>query len=199
MAGKCRSEASPAKVRNHDHHQHDDKQPNDCNLTIEGHQVEASQSVRYLGLQIDSKLKFSEHVRLVAAKASKVAQNLAKIMPNISATKTRKRKLVESVVHSVLLYEAPIWSSDMSASGWAALLKVQRRIGLRVASASCTVSGDMVGVITSTAPLDILAKARRDAHESKRNPEPRTNAKWHSRMARQVGQKLKKKIDLHSH
>lgn len=143
---------------------------NEMRIIIGDHQVATCESLKYLGLQLDSKWSFSGHAKAVAEKAGKVAQNLARIMPNISAAKSRKRKLLSNVVHSILLYGAPIWAEDMSKTGWTALLKIQRRICLRVASAYCTVSGDAVGVITGIAPLDLLANERRNMYERKRNP-----------------------------
>jgi len=136
-------------------------------ITIGGYQVTTCEILKYLGLQLDIKWSFSAHTNTVAAKAGKVAQNLNRIMPNISAAKSRKRKLLSNVVHSILLYGAPIWAQDMCKSGWSTLLKIQRRICLRVASAYCTVSSDAVGVITCIAPLDLMAEERRKIYELK--------------------------------
>lgn len=58
----------------------------------------------------------------------------------------------------------------MSATGWATLQNVPRRICLRVASAYCTTSTDAIGVITGIAPLDLLAMERKRIHK-KKNPE----------------------------
>lgn len=77
-------------------------------------------------------------------------------MPNISATKQRKRKLLSNVVNAILLYGAPIWSEDLKA-----MTKVQMRIAHRVASAYRTVSGNAIGVITGIIPLDIQVSQRR--------------------------------------
>lgn len=90
-------------------------------------------------------------------------------MPNISAARQTKRKLLSNVAHSVMLYGAPVWSDKMSAAGWADLLKVQRRICLRVAAAYCTTSREAVLVITGIPPLYLLAKERRQQHEKKKN------------------------------
>ncbi|XP_026821564.1 uncharacterized protein LOC113559968 [Rhopalosiphum maidis] len=138
-------------------------------ITIDGHQVTTRESLKYLGLQPDSKWSFSAHAKAIAAKPGKVVQNLSKIMPNISAAKSRKRKLLSNVVHSILLYGAPIWAQDMSKTGWTTLLKIQRRICLRVASAYCTVSSDAAGVITCIAPLDLMANERRNMYELRGN------------------------------
>lgn len=87
---------------------------NDMCITIDGHQVTTRESLKYLGLQLGSKWLYSAHTKAVAAKTGKVVQNLARIMPNISTAKSRKKKLLSNVVHSILLYGAPIWAQDMS-------------------------------------------------------------------------------------
>lgn len=143
---------------------------NNMIITIDGHQVPNSKSIKYLGLQIDSKWNFSEHAQLVAAKAGRVVQRLARIMPNISAARPTKRKLLSNVAHSILLYGSPIWADDMSATGWSALLKVQRRLCLRVVSAYCTTSMDAISVIAGIVPLDLQARDRKKLHERRRNP-----------------------------
>jgi len=134
---------------------------NDMRIIIDGHLVQTCQSLKYLGIQLDSKWSFSDHAKIVSAKAGKVVQNLSRIMPNISTAKSRKRKLLSNVVHSILMYGAPVWSQDMSKMGWTSLLKTQRRICLRVTSAYCTVSGDAVRVISGIAPLDLMAIERK--------------------------------------
>lgn len=69
-----------------------------------------------------------------------MANNLASILPNISVEKPKKRRLLANVVHSIILYGAPIWAPKMSQKGKRVLAKVQRCVALRVASAYCTVS-----------------------------------------------------------
>jgi len=127
---------------------------NDINITVNGHQVSSTNCIKYLGLHIDPKWNFTEHARIVAAKAGNVVRRLSRIMPNISAVKPTKRKLLSNVVHSVLIYGAPVWAREMSKAGWKELAKVQRCITLRVASAYCTTSTDAVPVITGIPPID---------------------------------------------
>ncbi|KAF0761603.1 Retrovirus-related Pol polyprotein from type-1 retrotransposable element R1, partial [Aphis craccivora] len=106
-------------------------------IIVDGHQVTTCKNLKYLGLQLDSKWSFTEHARVVAAKTGKVVQSLTRIMPNISAVRPTKRKLLSNVAY-IMLYGAPVWTEDMSATGWVVLQKVQRRICLRMASAYCT-------------------------------------------------------------
>jgi len=43
-------------------------------------------------------------------------------------------------------------------------------MSLRVVSAYCTVSGDGAGVIAGIAPLDLLAKERKQMYEKRKHP-----------------------------
>jgi len=144
---------------------------NDINIKINSHQVTPKKCIKYLGVNIDCGWRFTDHAKILAAKASKVVQRLSRIMPNIGGAKPTKRKLLSNMAHSILLYGAPVWAEDMSATGWEELLKVQRRICLRVPSAYCTTSRDEIGVITGIPPLDLFANDRKLKHDTKRNPE----------------------------
>ncbi|XP_022179038.1 uncharacterized protein LOC111039738 [Myzus persicae] len=99
-----------------------------------------------------------------------------KIMLNISAAKSSKKKLLSNVIHSILICGSPVWTQDMSKMGWSALLKIQRRICLRVASAYCTVSSDAVCVISGIVPLDLMAYEREINNERRGNPRRRKAA-----------------------
>jgi len=142
---------------------------NDMSIIVDGHHMPSKNCIKYLGVHIDSKCKFTEHARIVAIRAGNVVMRLARIMPNISAAKQTKRKLLSNVAHSVMLYGAPVWADEMSATGWTELLKVQRRICLRVASGYCTISKEAISVITGIAPINLLAKERKQIHDRKRN------------------------------
>jgi len=156
---------------------------NDVDVTVEGAKVQTSSSIRYLGIQIDSKLNFIEHANIVSAKASAACQKLSRIMPNISAATPRKRKLLGNVVNSLLLFGAPIWANRMSATGKDKMAKVQRKTALRVCSAYCTVSAEAALVVASMPPIDILANERLYIYDNKDDPEA-------TRKAREASQAL---------
>lgn len=145
---------------------------NDMNITLDGHRVSSSSCIKYLGIHIDSKWRFTDHAKTVATKAGKVAQGLSRIMPNISAAKPTKRRLLSNVVHSIMLYGSPFWAQDMNTPGWIELAKVQRRMCLRVASSYRTVSGDAIGVIAGIAPIDLLAKDRNRLYQTRKGMGP---------------------------
>lgn len=153
---------------------------NNMTLNIDGDQIEAGKSLKYLGLQIDAKLNFTLHAKSVAAKASKVVQNISKILPNISMAKPRKRRLIGSVAQSILLYGAPNWADKMSIQGKKEITRVQRKTALRIASAYSTVSTEASQILADFPPIELLATERREVYIAKRSTnttDPRNDAR----------------------
>lgn len=70
------------------------------------------------------------------------------------------------MVHSIILYEAPIWAPAMRQKGKSELAKVQRRTALRVASEYCTISADAILVIANMPPIDLMAMERHNIFEN---------------------------------
>lgn len=82
----------------------------DPRLFIQECQVPVKRSLRYLGVQLDTRLSFIEHVGTVTVGAKKAAAALGILMPNVGGPSQSKRSLLMNVVHSWLLYGAVIWA-----------------------------------------------------------------------------------------
>ena len=82
-------------------------------IVLGEHEVAWKTSIKYLGVQLDRRLSFSEHLQIATAKAIQCGANLAQFMPNIGGSKKAKRRLVASVVLSKLLYGAPVWANSL--------------------------------------------------------------------------------------
>lgn len=135
-------------------------------INIDGASIVAKHSVRYLGLQLDEKLTFWEHLTNTAEKANKVVAGLSRIMLNTSGPRYAKRRLLLSVVHSIMLYGAEIWADRLTHEKYRRkLASVQRRAALRVACAYRTVSEAATLVITKTVPIDLMAQERKRLYE----------------------------------
>jgi len=143
---------------------------NEVEIVIDGNETLARQELKYLGIKLDTKLSFTAHARMSCEKANRAVQNLTR-MPNVSAAKQARRMLMSNVVHSMLLYGAPVWTAAMSKKGLSKLSKVQRRIALRVASAYHTTSTDAVLVIAGIPPIDLQALKCKAVYESHLSPE----------------------------
>lgn len=69
--------------------------------------VNVGWSITYLGMIVDDNLMFKDHIKNAAQKANKVLLFVSRLMPNIGGPKEPRRRLLVSVVHSVILYGAP--------------------------------------------------------------------------------------------
>lgn len=139
-------------------------------FVVGGHQVTTKNSLKYLGVEIDSGRRFKVHEQAIGHKATRTAQALSRILPNIGGSTTAKRKLLASVVHSQLLYAAPVWEplldhrpdSVVPLKGDTAknMKAAQRIMALRVTRAYRTVSFEAVTLLAAMPPIMLLAKER---------------------------------------
>ena len=73
------------------------------------HTIRTRTAVKNLGVLLDNKLNFGEHLQSSCENAASVASSLSRLMANIGGPKPGKRKLLMSVVNSVLLYGSEVW------------------------------------------------------------------------------------------
>lgn len=155
-------------------------------FTIQGHRVETKKSLKYLGVVIDEGRRFKAHIKAVGAKATITANRLCRLLPNIGGPSTEKRKLLSTVVHSQLLYAAPVWAPflqyrpdgdvQLSTDGAAALKTAQRIMAIRTIRAYRTISYEAAILLADMTPIDLLADERRRIIERKVKDVNRTPA-----------------------
>lgn len=135
-------------------------------LLLDDFEVPFHKSVRYLGVHVDAKLNFTEHVQKASAKAATVVTQIARLMPNIGGPKSKRRKLLCETATSTLMYGAPIWADALSVDrNRKRMAGVQRTCALRVIAGYRTISEDAALVLASTIPVDLLALERKRVHE----------------------------------
>lgn len=144
-------------------------------ISVGGCDIPSQPSLRYLGVQLDARLRFDEHLQSVSSKAGTICNALARIMPNIGGPSHDRRKLLSSVVTSVMMYAAPIWWEATAVSSYMRqMTSVYRRSALRVARAFRTVSYDAVCVVADMIPVHLVAEERAHVHWLRRE-DPRTD------------------------
>lgn len=145
-------------------------------FVINGVSIRTGESVKYLGVLLHKTLGYKAHLQAAAARAQKTATALWRIMPNVGGAGERKRKLLATVVDSVLLYAAPVWAEAMVfTNNKVVVQRPQRTAALRVAMAYRTVSTHAILVLASVIPAHLLAEERRRRYV--RRSEPRTTGR----------------------
>uniref|UniRef100_A0A2S2QP02 Retrovirus-related Pol polyprotein from type-1 retrotransposable element R1 2 n=1 Tax=Sipha flava TaxID=143950 RepID=A0A2S2QP02_9HEMI len=128
---------------------------------INGEPVQLKEQIRYLGVELNRSMSFKNYIKTAAAKAEKTAAALTRILPNVGGPRQRIRKILSSVVHSQLLYAAPVWSGSLVHEHYVKMLeRPQRTIGLRVAMAYRTVSTQAALVVSGLIPAYLMAIER---------------------------------------
>lgn len=142
-------------------------------LTVGQESIQSKNSVKYLGVMLDNRLNFREHIIHASDKASKVQGALSRIMPNVGGPKFKRRVLLARVVSSILLYAAPIWSKALLIRDRRKRFSSVYRISaLRAICGFRTISHDAALVLAGMIPIDILAdevariyQRKLDAHD----------------------------------
>ncbi len=90
--------------------------------------IEMVENIRYLGLDLDRKLNFEEHIRRIA---QKVQQRLG-VMKMMTGTEwgldlMQLRQVYLAIGQALTNYGSTVWQGVLNATSWRQLIKVQNR------------------------------------------------------------------------
>jgi len=140
--------------------------PQQDSIEVSGVPVPIGAHIKYLGLVLDSKWTFRTHFDKMVPRVAKAADSLARLLPNLGGPNGRVRRLYAEVVNSIVLYAAPVWAAEVSASRriCTQLWGVQRRVAIRAIRAYRTTSHAAATVLAGQPPLELLASMRQEVY-----------------------------------
>lgn len=89
-----------------------DKEKDKMYIMFQNQKIEPKNSVKYLGVTLDKKLKFVEHINNAHSKASAVKSLLYNLINQKSCLSAKNKIIIyKMLIRPIFLYAAPIWSS----------------------------------------------------------------------------------------
>ncbi|GFV79166.1 retrovirus-related Pol polyprotein from type-1 retrotransposable element R1 [Trichonephila clavipes] len=128
------------------------------NLTLNGFSLDCVKELKYLGVVLDSKFCWKQHVLHLSNKCEKTLLGLNKVARNSFGIKSNVSSLIyKQGIVPFICYGSQIWGSALKKKIYCRLLrKIQRRILLRVISGYRTISYEAVFAISGFPPIDIF-------------------------------------------
>ena len=135
-------------------------------LEMNGIKIEFVNSFKYLGIHLDRKLSFNEHLKITKARATSLLNSL------IAVSKTKwglpsdaARMIYERCVVPVVLYGAPVWARALKTTKTKLLLQgIDRRAALIITRCLRTTSTAALQIISGLKPLSLKAEERAASH-----------------------------------
>ncbi|KAL1447845.1 hypothetical protein WDU94_014022 [Cyamophila willieti] len=137
-------------------------------IVVENEVIHTKEHLKYLGVTIQKNFKMGLHIQTVSQKGSRVANMLTRIMPNTRGPSENRRKLLRSVVFSIVLYASQIWNHALKYQTHRDTLKKSCRTAcLRVCRGYRTISYEALGVISGMMPIDLIVETRTNNTQEK--------------------------------
>jgi hypothetical protein len=148
------------------------KEVKNINIYLCNKPLEQVTTLKYLGIIIDDKFKFSQHISYAAEKCNKLIYSLSKSAKLTWGLKHEAlRTIYKGAILPLLLYGAPVWTEEMKYSyNRLKYIRVQRLTNIRMAKAFCTTSSETLCIVIGMTPIIIKTEeAVKQYSISKRN------------------------------
>lgn len=99
---------------------------------VGNNKIKTAEKVRYLGVILNKNMTMTEHVKYLRGKTADVCKQLNMLMSNTTGPRCSKRRLLVSVIHSIVFYAAPMWAEALRHQKYRTMLQqIQRRVLIR--------------------------------------------------------------------
>jgi hypothetical protein len=136
---------------------HKRKERKDLEVYLNNKHLRQVKTIKYLGVIIDNKLTFREHITHVTEKCRKIIFALSKSAnQNLGLSHKALKNTIYGRIQPLFLYGAPVWAEILEkTSHRIKLSRVQRLINIKIAKAYRTVSNKALCIITVLTPIHI--------------------------------------------
>ena len=133
------------------------KEIQEIKIYLHSKPLEHVTTMKYLGVIIDNKLKFSEHVSYAAERCTKLIHSLSRSVKVSWRLKYEALKtMYKGAMLPLLLYGAPVWYEAMEYEyNKLKYIRVQRHMNIRIANAFRTMSRAALCILAGTTPIII--------------------------------------------
>jgi len=129
------------------------------NITIYLHfqPLEQVTQLKYLGIILDYKFKFQEHITYVAERCTKIIHNMSRAEKLSWGLKNEAIAVMyKGAILPLLTYGAPVWNDAMKYEhNRQRYVRVQRLINLKMARAYRTTSAEALCILTGMTPITL--------------------------------------------
>ncbi len=127
--------------------------------------------IKYLGITIDQRMTWNEHVTQTLSKALRITNTLSKMARNTWGIGTDQLKYIYiSAIEPHITYGASVWHDTLRKKTTVKkLTQFQRLMALRIIKGYKTISGDAAIVIAELIPLHLRVQESADMYYLKKS------------------------------
>lgn len=126
-------------------------------IVISNHTISTKKSIKYLGMMVDHKLSFKEHVRYIEEKMTKRIPLLQNLARNLYGYGYHARKIMfQGLVFSIAKYCSSIWYHKLKLKTYRnSINKIQRRCDIITSRSYRDVSFDVATILAASTPAHL--------------------------------------------
>jgi len=147
------------------------KEDKEISIYINNKMLEQVQTIKYLGIIIDSKLNFREHIIHISSKCNKLIHALSKSAKvSWGLSHAALHTIYKGAILPLLLYGAPVWIEALKKECNETIYNgVQCITNIKIAKAFCTTSNEALCTLTGLTPVVIKAEEAAKLYNIMRN------------------------------